>query len=154
MVSLRERISYHEAAHAIACLSFGIPIIFVTVATDTPHLLRGHYRPPPGIGLEAMCILALAGPAGEEFFCGPINEDAGRVDHQMAREYLAHAGFDPLRIGVEFNRYRDAAERLVRSEWGQDRIRRIAAALLKRGTLTGEEICGLTGGEVAGGDAI
>jgi hypothetical protein len=41
-------------------------------------------------------------------------------------------------------RLRDAAERLVRLEWGQHRIRLIAAALLRHGTLSGEAICGLT----------
>jgi len=64
---------------------------------------------------------------------------------QMAKNYLARAGFDPLRIGVEFSRHRDAAERLVRTEWAQQRIRVIGAALLRHGTLSGEAICGLTG---------
>jgi hypothetical protein len=62
----------------------------------------------------------------------------------MARHYLSPQ-FDPLWIGAALARYRDAAERLVRSEWGQDRIRRIAAALLQHETLSGDEIGRLTG---------
>jgi hypothetical protein len=44
-------------------------------------------------------------------------------------------------IGTEFTRYRDAAQRLVRSPWAQRRIVVIADALLRQGTLTREEVC-------------
>jgi hypothetical protein len=51
---------------------------------------------------------------------------------EMARRYLARR-FDPLQIGVEIARLRDAAHRLVATEWAQQRIRLIAAALLRQG---------------------
>jgi hypothetical protein len=57
----------------------------------------------------------------------------------MARTYLSRR-FDALRIGAEIARLRDAADRLVRTPWVQDRIQLIAAALLHHGTLTGDEI--------------
>jgi hypothetical protein len=37
-------------------------------------------------------------------------------------------------------RYRDAAQLLIRSPWAQHRIRLLADALLRHGTLTGEQI--------------
>jgi hypothetical protein len=40
--SLIERISIHEAGHAVAALAFGIPIIAVSITDDTPHLHRGR----------------------------------------------------------------------------------------------------------------
>ena len=40
-------------------------------------------------------------------------------------------------------RYRDAAQRLVRSPWAQQRIRLLPDALLRNGALTGDEIAGL-----------
>jgi hypothetical protein len=40
----RERAAYHEAGYCAACLSFGIEIVSVTIANDTPHLKRGDYR--------------------------------------------------------------------------------------------------------------
>jgi hypothetical protein len=82
----------------------------------------------------------LAGRAAEEFFCGKIDDASDRTDIAMAKDYLARAGYDLLEIGFQLNRFRDAAERLVRSEWAQQRIRLIADALLQKGTLSGEEI--------------
>ena len=57
----------------------------------------------------------------------------------MARDYLARQ-FDPLQIAAELVRYRDAAQRLVRSPWARQRIRLLADALLRHGTLSAEQI--------------
>jgi hypothetical protein len=143
MVSLRQRKSFHEAGHCCAAIVYGIPVISVTITNDTPHLHRARYCPPAGIGLECMTTLCLAGPAAEEFFCGPITDGSDRIDIEMARRYLARR-FDLLRIEVELGRARDAAGRLVKDQ--QQRIRAIAAALLERGTLSGEDIAGITSG--------
>ena len=68
--SLIERISIHEAGHAVAALAFAIPIIRVTIAGDTPHLHRGRYRAEADLALEFMVTLCLAGPEAEkEFAC-------------------------------------------------------------------------------------
>jgi hypothetical protein len=61
----------------------------------------------------------------------------------MAKNYLTRAGYDLLQIGVEFNRHRDAAERLVRDPWSQQRIRLIATELLARGMLSSEDVAAL-----------
>jgi hypothetical protein len=45
-----------------------------------------------------------------------------------------------LQIGAEFSRYHDAAQRLVRSPWAHHRIVAIADALLRNGSLSGDEI--------------
>src|SRR6516225_10887606 len=87
--SLSERAAYHEAGHATAAMAYGIPIIRVTIKNETPHLLRGHYRPQHEAGLECMATLCLAGPAAEAYFCGSIEDGADRFDILMAREYLA-----------------------------------------------------------------
>jgi hypothetical protein len=135
MVSLRQRKSFHEAGHCAAAIAYGIPIISVSIAGDTPHLHRGQ--------LECMTTFCLAGPAAEELFCGAITDGSDQVDYEMARTYLARR-FDPLRIGVEIGRARDAAGRLVKDQ--QQRMRAIAAALLEHGTLSGEDIAGITSG--------
>lgn len=62
----------------------------------------------------------------------------------MAYAYLARSVANPLQVGPELVRFCDAAQRLVRSAWAQRRIRLLAAALLRHGTLTGEEIVGLS----------
>jgi hypothetical protein len=140
--SLSERAAYHEAGHCAAALQFGIPIISVSIHADMPHLHRGRYRAEHEAGLECMATLCLAGPAAEDYFCGSIEDGADRIDIEMARQHLARR-FEPLRIAAEIARLRDAAERLVRTPWAEQRIRLVTEALLQRGTLTGEEICGL-----------
>jgi hypothetical protein len=74
---------------------------------------------------------------------GPITDGGDEPDLRMAREQVLCAIADPLRVGIELARCRVAAERLVRSEFAQDRIRVLAAALLRHGTLRGEEIHGI-----------
>jgi hypothetical protein len=81
----------------------------------------------------------LAGPAAEELFCGPIADGNDRADYEMAKHYLARR-FDLLKVGTEIARLRDAAHRLVRTAWAQERVRLLADALLRHGTLTGDEI--------------
>jgi hypothetical protein len=137
--SLIERISIHEAGHAVAALVFAVPIIRVTIENDTPHLHRGRYRAEANLALECMVTLCLSGPKAEKEFCGPISDNSDRVDYQMAYEYLARQ-LNPLQVGGELVRYRDAAQRLVRSAWARHRIRLLADALLRHGTLTGEQI--------------
>jgi hypothetical protein len=124
----------------VAAITFAIPIIAVTIADDRAHLHRGHYRAPHDCGLECMVTLCLAGPEAEREICGPITDHSDRVDYQMAREYLARSVANPLQAAAELVRYRDAAQRLVRSPWAQRRIRLLADALLRHGTLSGEEI--------------
>ncbi len=135
---LLRRCAYHEGSHATACLCLGIPIIRVCIDTARPHLHRADYHPPSGIGLQAMCILALSGPIGEQYFCGAANDGSDQADVEMAKSFLARAGFDLLGVEAEIMRFRAAAERLVCTE--QRRIRLIADALLKRGSLTAQEI--------------
>jgi hypothetical protein len=76
--------------------------------------LGGHYRAEANLALECMVTLCLAGPEAEREFCGPITESSDRVDYEMAHEYLARQ-LNPLQVGAEFSRYRDAAQRLVRA---------------------------------------
>lgn len=58
----------------------------------------------------------------------------------MAREYLARSVPNPLQAAAELARCRAAAARLVRSQWAQARIAKLADALLRRGVLSSEEI--------------
>jgi hypothetical protein len=101
---------------------------------------RAHYRAPHDLGLETIVTMCLCGPAAETLFCGPIEDGSDAGDLQMAREYLARSISNPLRAAAELARCRAAAERLVRSAWAQQRIHLLADALLRQGTLRGEEI--------------
>jgi hypothetical protein len=134
--------SLSRGGHATAALIYGIPVVRVSAAADDPHFLRGRCRLPPNLALECMTVLCLCGPAAEQLFCGPIVDGGDECDLAMAREYLARE-FDPLRVGIELMRLRDAADKLARTPWASRRIQVIATALLQRGSLTGEQIAAL-----------
>jgi hypothetical protein len=136
-----KRAAYHEAGHCLGAIAYGVPIISVTVS-PSPHMLRAHYHAPADIGLEAICILCLAGPASEEYFCGKIDDGSDQTDITTVRKYLSRQ-YDALQIRFQFDRLRDAADKLVRTEWAQQRIKLIAAELLARGTLSAEDIAAL-----------
>jgi hypothetical protein len=135
MVSLLERRAFHESGHVTAALVHGVGI--VAVHLNPPQMLRARYRAPHDCGLETIVQICLAGPESEILFCGAITDGADYGDYAMAREYLARH-FDPLQAAIELQRCRIASERLVRG--AQQRIAKLAAALLRHGTLSGEEI--------------
>jgi hypothetical protein len=70
-------------------------------------------------------------------FCG--SNEGSAADLRTAREHLVRR-IGPLRIGVERDRYRSAARSLVSSSSAQRRIRVIADALLRCGSLDAEQI--------------
>jgi hypothetical protein len=115
-----------------------VPLLSVTVV-DRPLVRRGRLR--GGLGVEIVGTICFAGPAAEELFCGlPAPSDRGdRVDYEMAYAHLRrHVG--PLRLGLEFERARDSARRLVASPWARFAIPKLAAALQRHSTLDGDEI--------------
>jgi hypothetical protein len=140
MMSLLERIAYHESGHAAAALTFGMPIIRVTIDADPPHCHRGRWRSKSDMALANIVTLCLCGPAAEIAYVGPITDNSDHIDHAMARRYLAEGGVDPVLIGVEIGRLGDAADRLVRTDWARRRIGLMAHALLRYGSLTGGQI--------------
>jgi hypothetical protein len=138
VVSFRERLATHEAGHVVGALTYGIPLVSVTI-TGLPHALCASYRPPRGLACESLLTFLLAGPEAEKEYCGAVDDGGNRIDYDHARRELARQ-FGPLHVGFQLARYRDAAERLVRSPWGATRIAQVSRALLARGTLSGEEI--------------
>ena len=132
----------HEAGHAVAAITFAIPIISVSIDAATPHLHHARYQPQHSAGLETLAVMFLAGPAAEQLFCGSIEPGTDRFDLAMAREHLARR-FAPLRIGAEMVRLRGSAEALVSLLWARRRIELIADALLEHRTLTGADIAAL-----------
>jgi hypothetical protein len=140
--SLRERKSVHEAGHCVAAITYGVEIVSVTVEDRPhPHMRRGRYHAPTAeLGFEAIAVICFAGICAEELLVGPIEDGGDLPDLLMVREHLARSIANPLQAAAELSRCRAAAERLVRSAWAQARIRLLADALLRCGTLSGEEI--------------
>jgi hypothetical protein len=89
----------YEAGHCVAALAYAIPLVSITIE-HRPHLHRGLCRAEANLALEAMVTLCLAGPEAEKQFCGAITDHSGRIDYQMARDYLARQ-LNPLQVGAE-----------------------------------------------------
>ena len=109
-------------------------------ASTMPHHTRAVPIGERDLGLETIVTMCLCGPAAETLFRGPIEDGSDSGDLQMAREYLARAIANPLQAAIEFARCRAAAERTFGATQAQQRIRLLADALLRCGTLSGEEI--------------
>ena len=73
-------------------------------------------------------------------FCGPITDNSDRVDYQMARDYLARHIANPLQAAAELVRFRDAAQRLVRSPWAQHALSRLPTLCCGTASLSADEI--------------
>jgi hypothetical protein len=82
-------------------------------------------------------MIGISGPAAEELICGSITDHGDRIDQQMARDYLRER-YANARLEQQFVRMQLAAERLVPASRNQIEI--VAAVLLKRTSLTGDEI--------------
>jgi hypothetical protein len=65
-----------------------------------------------------------------------------------ASRLFSRAAADQKPVALARVRYRDAAQRLIRSPWAQQRIRLLAAALLRHGTLSGDEIFDLSSNQI------
>jgi hypothetical protein len=137
MTDALQRCAIHEAGHVTACLCLGIPLTYVSL--DPAHCRRDRYEPAHDAALECLCVMGLSGAEAEKCYVGAITDGGDHLDCQMVRDYLA-PWFGPLQIAAEFGRLRDAAARLVRTDWARRRIEQIAAALLQRQTLSGAQI--------------
>jgi hypothetical protein len=93
------------------------------------------FRAPRDLETEIRVTFLPSGGEAERLFFGSDDGSAG--DLRSARDYLARK-VGPLRLGVELDRYRTAARSLVMTQ--QHRIRVIADALLRCGSLQAEQI--------------
>lgn len=99
---LRLRNAHHEGGHAAAALVYGIPIISAMIEGEMPYVHRGKYDSRLDLALETIIVFCPSGGAAEELYCGPITDDADRLDIAMARGFLAKE-FEALWLGVSSN---------------------------------------------------
>ena len=143
---------WHEAGHAVAALAQGLHVITVSVMAEQdwngscvqPSLLmydaRGRKQ------LARCCIISTyAGIEAERLNDPNASEELSQSDFDHAFEMSREYGVLPRGCGYVgddvhhafLDRLRGEARRLVRRH--RDEIRRLALALSKRRTLTGEQ---------------
>jgi hypothetical protein len=76
----------------------------------------------------------------------PDQRRGDRIDQQMARDYL-RGRYTEARLALQLEHMQPAAERLVKASRRQIEI--VADALLRNGTLTGDQILELLNGAMA-----
>jgi hypothetical protein len=107
---------------------------------------RGRYQAPDrNLGSELLTVMCLSGAAAEELICGPISDDGDQIDIEMVRGYLRER-YTEAQLALQLECMPLAARRLVASQ--RAKIETVAAALLKSGTLTGDEIIALLNGKL------
>jgi hypothetical protein len=62
---LRCRNAYHEAGHTVAALTYGVPVLKVTIDEDPPYMHRGRYDDRSDFAVEAVVVLCLCGGEAE-----------------------------------------------------------------------------------------
>jgi ATP-dependent Zn protease len=122
-----EVIRYHEAGHAIACLSLSVPILWIDcyVKDGMAHGEVMHEPASP----DAKPVVALAGMVAEALQFGEstsgVAHDGGQVAHLSHKEQQQAA---------------NRACAILRNNWPS--VVKLADALKDRPTLRGEEIYG------------
>jgi predicted nucleotidyltransferase len=133
MTMSRDAAAYHEAGHAVIAWALGCMVRFTIIDAEGG---RCECEDPPED--EGKIVLCFAGPAAQRKH-GPGESWHGGGDYGKAAEIA-------LRFGVSDERASkliDRAHELVAAHWGS--IKRVAEALVERGTLQADEIEALLG---------
>jgi ATP-dependent Zn protease len=153
MVSLSERCATHEAAHAVIGRVLrlrcggatiiadgrgydGHAVVTTALTINDDLIKRGGFRDFRSSVLDKICV-CLAGPEAERIKFGDADAsgDVRQIKQLQSRYYISDADVERLRPQVHA---------LLTKHWHY--VEAVAAALLERGTLSGEDIAGITSG--------
>lgn len=123
-----EAVAFHEAGHAVVALALGSKVRVVEIG-PRPAAHCAHRTPTNN------AITALAGWLAEQRAC-PNSPWAADVDFEVACDSAEHLA--PAASLEALKGFLDKAKALLETHWLEVEI--VAAALLARGKLTGEEI--------------
>lgn len=139
--------AHHEAGHAVAAIVLGVPVRHATIIPDEPDAqgrTLGHVRfrsgdaDLPSLG-HRLLIVTLAGPAAQRRFAprSPIRANAV-CDFHHARLDSETCSSSPAAARSLHRWAQHEARALVAREWLV--VEHVAAALIERRTLSGDEI--------------
>lgn len=141
MTDTREITAYHEAGHAVAALTLGRPVAWVSVRPDRQFLGicafgKGVFRPSED-WVEREAVIALAGPAAEAGFTGELDWAAAARDHDYAFDLARGRGGDDRRAERLVKRWFAKADHLLGREDAWAAVERIAAELVRVEEISG-----------------
>ena len=130
-----EATAYHEAGQAVITRVLGYKVGFITMVGDDATNTKGRTVPPEGERPDHQIVISYAGPeAQDKFYPRSLSAEDVRWDYEKVLNLTSRLGVD--------DETRDACRRqareLVKLHWTS--IKRVAQALLKRGTLQSAEI--------------
>ncbi len=142
-----ERISAYEANPPTLQLSSHMPFTTTSRANRFSSNVASPWRAVRRGGRKSRHVAAprtvLLAPCSSLFlFFGRFGRVQGNTTRWL-RSISPTGSPSPLHAAVKLGRCRDAAQRLVRTPWARQRIRALAAALLRYGSLSGEQIAEL-----------
>jgi hypothetical protein len=143
--------SFHEAAHAVTCYRLFRRLDYVTIVSTSEYrgCMKGvdedwQERPPgtPDAQRRAhkakIATITLSGGAAVGKLYGGMEGVEMDLDLAAVRDLLEFVAETREELDVFTDRCWQQAQRLVRNEWEQ--IKAVAAALIERKMVTGEEV--------------
>ena len=164
-----EAVAHHEAAHAVVLSAFQLRPSSVTVEVDEHDHSAGRVTQPPTNTdptyfsnqgpdakrqwVDAQILSSLAGPLATERLGGLTEEQqraSAEADEGDAVRYARYLFPTDSEAHAYVERVRDQAARMFDPPAAWPAIEAVAAALLERHTLTGDEVVDVIN-DVAGG---
>lgn len=137
-------VAYHEASHACAALALDVEVDRVTIEPSAEDGSGGHmaYRrgsiDPWSFGPRRL-IICLAGQHGQRRVAPKSNiRFKCAADFEEARKVSRACSSSPIAAAALYRWGDDEAQRLVSNEW--IKVEAVAAALIERNTLMGDEL--------------
>jgi hypothetical protein len=156
----REAVAHHEAGHAVAMLWFEQTVVSVRIVADDaadslgaclgdeatwPDGLDdamncGRFEPEERVWVEETIVSLLAGEEAEARLTGQRNKEGATFDRQAADDAALRLCNGDEEEATAFLRWLKVRTRnLIRHPGNWNAVRDIAAALLEKDRLTGEE---------------
>jgi ATP-dependent Zn protease len=132
--------AYHEAGHAVVALALGRPVHKVTVLPDRERLGQCEFGKsvfrPSEDWLEREILISLGGIAAEARFTGDYAWDAAARDQQYVHRLAVERAGERRAERLQ-RRLLAKAEHLLAREVHWRAVERIAAELVRLGTISG-----------------
>jgi len=143
--------AFHESGHAVSCFRLFHRLDYVSIVSTSEYrgCMKGidedwHEREPGTSDAQIrahtakLATITLAGGAAVAKLFGGMQDVEKGLDLAAVRDLLEDVADTDKELDIFIDRCWEQARRLVRKEW--EPIKAVAAALMERKTLSGEEV--------------